>query len=72
MGPDARDLGPPHLSPEGSLGAGVQEGEGGNSEALVVRTEWQLCPVQGYHLGSVAVTPERTPRKESHVASSGM
>lgn len=49
---------------EGPLGARVQEGEGGNSEALVVGWEGQLCPIQGYQSGPVAVTVEKTPGKE--------
>lgn len=51
-------------SPEGPPGARVQEGEGGNSETPVVGWEGQLCPVQGYQLGPVVVSIERTPGKE--------
>lgn len=38
------------------------ESKGGDGEALVVRPEEQLCPVQGHHLCSVVVTLEGTPR----------
>lgn len=53
-----------YRSSEGSLGARVQEGEGGNSESLVVRLE-RCGPIQGYHLGSVAVALERASEKRS-------
>ena len=57
--PEAR--GTSYRSPEGPLRARVQEDEGGNGEALVVRREGQLCPIQGYQSGPVTVTIERTP-----------
>lgn len=60
-------------SPEGPLGTRVWEGEGGHSEALAVGGEGHLCPVQGYHLGPVAVPVKRTPGKESgQVGSRGI
>lgn len=59
-----------HRSPEGPAGAGVQECEGGHGEALVMRRERQLSPVQGHQAGPVAVTLERAPgRREGEAAT---
>lgn len=61
-----------YQSPQGILGAGVQQSEGGDGEALVVRPERQLCPVHGHQLCPVVVTLEGTPgAKRSPEASLG-
>lgn len=59
----------PNLSLKGILGAGVEESEGGNGEALIMGPEGQRLPVCGYHLCSVVVTLERTPRLKSSETS---
>lgn len=51
----------PNLSPQGILGTGVKECEGGDGEALIVRPEGKRLPVCGHHLCPVVVTLERTP-----------